>query len=221
MSEELKPNQALFLWNLLTAETTEEREPMKKNAKPDLKKDFAPLVQRGYLAIEKRGRAGHLILTDKAWAWAEQTGDVRLLQSNSKIGAQALERLLRRLIPFLLRNNIPLAALLATQGDEAPPETPQPTSPSKREPAALALLIEQACLRLTGGRRKERVSLRELRLKLNTVPRAELDDALLQLQRDGKLVLFREDNSPVLTRADHEAALIVGDSPRHIVYLEN
>lgn len=111
MSEELKPNQALFIWKLLTAETAEEREPQKSKAKPDLKKDLAPLLAQGYVTVEKRGRAQHLLLTDKAWAWAERTGDVRLMKSNSKVGAEALEGLLHRLIPFLDEKQFPLASI--------------------------------------------------------------------------------------------------------------
>lgn len=218
MSEELKPNQALFIWKLLTAETAEEREPQKSKAKPDLKKDLAPLLAQGYVTVEKRGRAQHLLLTDKAWAWAERTGDVRLMKSNSKVGAEALEGLLHRLIPFLDEKQFPLASIFIP----APIPEPDPGSTTKGlDLGTLTLLIEQACLRLTGGRRKERVSLAALRAKLVTVPRAELDEALRQLQRDGKLVLFREDNTAALTPADHDAALVVGDSPRHIVYLEN
>jgi hypothetical protein len=270
MSEPLKPNQALFLWRLLAAETAEEREPPRGKAKPDLKDDLNRLVEERYIEIEAREAGEHLVPTDKAWAWAERTSDVQLLKSSSATSAEALEGLLHRLIPFLEAHQIPLATLLGpvkaasakpvtarkpkappktpkpkappkTPKPKAPPKTPKPKAPPKtpkpraparaprlkpqadraENPLPLSILIEQACLKITGGRRKERVLLASLRENLSSVPREQLDQALRQQQREGKLVLYREDNSAALTQADHDAALIVGDSPRHIVYLEN
>jgi hypothetical protein len=47
-----------------------------------------------------------------------------------------------------------------------------------------------------------------------------LDATLLALQDAGRAVLYRDDNTSGLTAVDHEAALYVGDAPRHLVYLE-
>lgn len=80
--------------------------------------------------------------------------------------------------------------------------------------------LEEACLKLANGRRKQRVRLSDLRDDLCEVPRGELDQALLALQDAGRAVLYRDDNSAALTEADHAAALIVGEAPRHIIYLE-
>jgi hypothetical protein len=215
MTDSLKPNQALFIWKLLTGRTLEEREPAKSKAKPDLKKDFQQLVDQGYLTLEQRGRSRHVVLSDKAWAWAERASPVEILKSRSSVGAEALEALINRLVPFLAERQIALASVLAAASahDEA--------VVGKPSPAALWPSIERGCLSLTGGKRKERVLLSSLREQLSSVSRASLDEALLLFQRQGKLVLYREDNSAALTNEDHAAALIVGDTPRHIVYLEN
>jgi hypothetical protein len=215
MTDSLKPNQALLIWRLLAGKTLEEREPAKSKAKPDLKKDFQPLVDRGFLTLEPRGRSKHVVLTDKAWAWAGQAAPIEILKSRSAVGAEALEGLLNRLIPFLAEHQIPLAAVLA------PSSAREPEAVEPRAPETLWPDLETACLALTGGKRKERVLLARLRASLSSIPRASLDEALLLFQRQGKLVLYREDNSAALTPEDHAAALIVGDSPRHIVYLEN
>jgi hypothetical protein len=74
---------------------------------------------------------------------------------------------------------------------------------------------------LAGGRRKERVRLSALRMQLAAIPRDQLDHELVQMQRQGRLVLYRDDHTSALVHEDHEAALIVGDSPRHLVYLED
>jgi hypothetical protein len=77
-----------------------------------------------------------------------------------------------------------------------------------------------AVLGLGGGRSKQRVRLAELRLRLPEVSRPELDAVLLLLQSERQLVLYRLDNPAELRPADHEAALLVGGNPRHLVYME-
>jgi hypothetical protein len=46
-----------------------------------------------------------------------------------------------------------------------------------------------------------------------------LDAALLKMQQASKLVLFRLDNQREITDADREAALFVGDEPRHVLHM--
>jgi len=89
--------------------------------------------------------------------------------------------------------------------------TPAPSLPER---------IERACLTVTHGARQTRVKLTDLRANLRDVAREDLDSALLKLQREKKLVLYREDNSAALRTEDHEAALFVGNEPRHLVLLE-
>lgn len=213
MKNELNPQQALLLWSMLTGETEDERSPMQSKARPDITaKHRNDLVERGYLEKEKRRGAGQFLrLTDKAWAWAAESLDVELMQS--KEAARVMQRLLRRLVPFLEQREIPLADLFRDA-----PSGSDDAHASDADP--LATRIETACLALAKGRRKERVRLTTLRERLAEVPRDVLDRALVQLQRRGRLVLYRDDHTSALTAADHAAALIVGDSPRHIVYLE-
>jgi hypothetical protein len=91
-------------------------------------------------------------------------------------------------------------------------------NPDRHIPKADPVLgaVESAAAKARGGR----VTLAELRGSLPGT-KAEQDVALKQLQRDGKVVLMRNDNTPSLTKADHDSALMVGDSPRHLVYLDN
>lgn len=64
----------------------------------------------------------------------------------------------------------------------------------------------------------KRVPLTDVRRSLGDMPREQQDELLKQMQRDGELVLYRNDNPRELKPADHESALTVGDSPRHLVY---
>jgi hypothetical protein len=101
------------------------------------------------------------------------------------------------------------------------PKTKKPkTAKAGKTTPSLDKRIEQACLKLTQGARQTRVTLRDLRAELWDVAREDLDGALLALQREKKLVLYREDNSAALRPEDHQAALFVGNEPRHLVLLE-
>ena len=209
------PQQALLLWTMITAETLEGREPLQSKTQPELKApERQELVKAGLVALEQRPRgAKALVLTDRAWAWAANAVDIELMES--KFGSVALRGLLRRLLPYLQRNDLPLAAIFATntEAPRPPPALPLVTAP-------LATQIESACLSLADGARKTRVRLSALRRVLSAVDRNTLDHALLTLQDKGRLHLYREDNSAALTEDDHSAAILVGDAPRHLVLLE-
>lgn len=225
MTSEPSPKQALFLWKMITAQTPEEREPMQSKAGLDPRSERERLIEQGYLSTDKRGRGVHLMLTDKAWAWAERTHDVTFPRSQSNAGVIALEGLLHRLLPFLAERELPLASLFPSSALREVAVVPRraPAKPAaskrKRNPP-LRTRIEQTCLDLGGGQRKRRVRLSALREALSDVRKQDLDKALLALQDSGRAVLYRDDNSAGLTRADHDAALIVGGAPRHIIYLE-
>lgn len=249
MKNELNPTQSLLLWNMITGETPAAREPALSEAIPKLnvKRDRAPLLDAGYLTLESRGRAKHLLLTEKAWAWAASCSDVELPRD---AGSRALQGLLRKLLPFLQKKRIALAALVVpqqpkktrarrttrkTNGASTSATEPKRRAKAGREPAkraaaaprastprdtSLTHRVEAACLELANGERKQRVRLSALRASLEDVSRVSLDRALLEMQDQGRAVLYRDDNTAALTAADHEAALIVGNAPRHLVYLE-
>jgi hypothetical protein len=228
MSFEPNPKQALLLWNMITGATPEERRPMMSEAKPEITpKDRKALVDQGLLSqaigkSKKGARASFLDLTDKAWAWAGHARDVEI--SASPAAQLALQGLLRRLIPFLEQHDFALADLfrdgeVARHETSAVPIAPTPPAATFAKDSVRAR-VEHTCLSLAGGAKKSRVRLSALRKALPAISRQQLDTALIELQREQRLVLFREDNTPALTPEDHAAALLVGDSPRHLIYLE-
>jgi hypothetical protein len=132
-------------------------------------------------------------------------------------------------LPFLKRHELPLASVFSShvgakrEAAREPAHDDDGIPPSGARPNGangLGAEIEAACLSLGGGARKTRVRLSALRQRLDSVSREALDAALLGLQNQGRLVLYRDDNAAALTDDDHRAALIVGDAPRHLVYLE-
>jgi hypothetical protein len=235
MSFEPNATQALALWRMITGQTPEERRPKLGDIKPPQRR---PLLEHGFLEQEagkskKGANAQFLVLTDKAWEWASHVRDVKF--NRAPTASHILQGLIRRLVPFLERSDIALAELFRedqpalddaaaspTKEREPHPTSGVPAAPTAVEPVgdSLRTRVEQACLSLAGGAKKSRVRLSALRSALPAISRQQLDTALIDLQRERRLVLYREDNTPALTAEDHAAALLVGDSPRHLVYLE-
>jgi hypothetical protein len=219
MPFEPNPKQALFLWKMILAEDPVLREPPKGKATPalDPKRERQPLIDNGFLETEKRGRAEHLLLTDRAWDWAAGASGVALVRSNSRDGVIALEGLLRRLLPFLSARDVALAELFRPP---SPEHSEGPTCVSSSEDD-LEGRVRWACRELTAGRNQEPVRLAALRVALADIPKEPLDRALLHLQDGGYLILYRDDNTAALTKEDRRASLLVGNAPRHLLYLKD
>lgn len=85
--------------------------------------------------------------------------------------------------------------------------------------ADLPSRIRAAYLAVTGGELNTRALLKDLRPHLSDVSRADQDAAMLTMQREGKAILFRQDNGAAITAADYEAALHIAGEPRHILWI--
>ena len=226
MSFEPSPKQALFLFGILFGPTPEWREPMTSQTRPRLHpKECRALISRGLLEEQKRGRARHLIATDAAWDWANRHLSAEL-SPGSTAASPILHHVLSQLGAFFARRGLTLADLFSPEAppdDVDAPATLTSDAPPPRSQDAVSLVRDQirATLgRLGHGRAKRRVRLADVREKLSAIPRDRLDAALLAMQSDGELVLYRLDNRAELRPSDHEAALHVGGAPRHLVYLE-
>lgn len=211
MSDGISPLLVLLMWNLLFTGD----EPMVSKAKPGVdKKKLAPLLDAGLVVLEKRGRASHIVLTDRAWQWAEENLDAQFSASlNVTI---ALRGLLPKLKHYLKQTGTPLAELIGAveATEEARPESPAP------EPISIDDAIRDAYLALSGGQWETRVRLAPLRKKLTAFPKETQDQAFLSLQACGRLVLYRLDDPQDTFEEDRAAALYIGSDPRHLVYMK-
>ena len=61
------------------------------------------------------------------------------------------------------------------------------------------------------------IGLLELRAELAGVDRAEMDRALRMLGRQEGVVIIPESNQKTLTPADRDAAVVIGDQPKHLI----
>jgi len=200
----MKPKQILAIWQLiLTGE-----EPKLSEFKLLSKAERAQLQEAGLIEIEKRGRASHILLTDRAWLWATQQDVSGLAQFTSPVAAATLEKILQRLSHFLQTQELSLVEFLY----------PQPPTPSE-QPASLEERIEAAYLKCSGGVYNRRVRLIELRPYFADLPRETLDQTLRAMMLDSKLVLMHLDDPMDRTAADDQAAINIGGRTHHIIYL--
>jgi hypothetical protein len=109
----------------------------------------------------------------------------------------------------------PLASDNEGSGKENAPGTDFPLTYS----SSLNERIRAAYLSITGGSFNKRALLADLRGRLSDISRNLLDDALVRMQRQGDATLMQLDNRPDITQADREAAIQVGQEPRHILWI--
>lgn len=236
MSFKPDPRQALCILGMLFGQTDAEREPMMSKLKPELNpKQRKVLVDAGLLETQRRGRSTHLVPTDAAWQWASAHLDTELM--DSKLATPILHNVLVQLGRFLASRELALADLILVSAEPAVDEA---VAREESEPrnivigapenggASYDLAPHELCDRvrrviwdIAGGTAKKRVRLSELRNRLGELPRSRLDALLLEMQAEGRVVLYRLDNPVELTSADHHAALLIGENPRHLVYLES
>ncbi len=218
--------QALFLWKMISAETHELREPKLGEVTPrlDPTKERQPLIDAQFLEKVRRGRGSHLVLTDKAWRWAAQYADVEIMKSCSRDGAIALQGLLRALVPFLRDHDLSLAEVIQSrdkgQGHSVVATTGKASRPSGNG-VSLEFQIRQICDDLTSHDLTRAIRLSSLRAALPAVSRHTLDIELRRMQDGGSVALYRDDNTARITAEDTRDALMVGDEPRHILYLKD
>lgn len=199
-AQALEPILVLALWVLLFTG----KEPKISEMKPQLSPKRRKVLQdRGLVELEKRGRAQHLVLTDEAWRWAAEHLDADF--SINVNGGRALAGLLPRLKAYMDRHGVSLAEILAS--GEVPGSDDMETR------------IREAYRAASGGEWNVPVRLADLRRELADIPRETQDQALLEMQSAGVLVLYPNNDPRDLTSEDQTAALDVVGAKRHLVYM--
>jgi hypothetical protein len=150
----------------------------------------------------KQGRGYLHLLTDAGWARLNE--DLRAGAIPPMTGsAGAMARALLAWLPrYMESTGRPLADLLYLPG----------------EPASLEDRIRAAYTELA-PRPEAWVSLARLRPLLGDVPRAEVDAALVRMERLPDVDLVPESNQKTLTAGDREAAVIIGNQAKHLLWI--
>lgn len=184
-------------------------EPAMSNTTPKMTpKKRKELVDAGLIQLEKRGRAQHILLTDKAWAWAFEALD-QDVSGRLKLNARALAGLLRRLKSYMVKNGVALAELLESD-QAAVPET-----------KSLEDRVRSAYHEIAGSEWNVRVRIADLRGCLSDVNHHELSAVLrrMQLSDDCNLVLYPYDDPREIRPVDSAAAVEIAGQENHIMYM--
>jgi hypothetical protein len=160
------------------------------------------------LKWRQKGKALYLSANDATWRWVgEHLGDEL---PRTKTAFLILNTLRGRLAHYLAAKGLPLSEVFAPK-----PESREETVPSLPP----AEQVRRAYLELSQGQFDVRVRLRDLRPRLPGLSRTQQDETLQGMQRDGWLVLYPNDDPQDRNLEDNEAALIIGDRHRDVVYL--
>jgi hypothetical protein len=207
--------QTLVLWALLA----NGGEGFGNEIKPEVEKaEREALLKAGLISVEKRKRAFWLTVTDRGWRWAEDHLSDSL-PDRSYAGTLILAGWLRHLHVFMRATKTSLAEIMAPlSSDTARCGKPEMVG-SSTDRSSLNERIRAAYLSVTGGSFNKRALLADLRRHMSDIDRNVLDDALVRMQRQGDAALMQLDNRPDITQADREAAIQIGQEPRHILWI--
>jgi hypothetical protein len=219
----LLPKSEILLWKLLlTGE-----EPTKSQVKPKHRaKELKLLEEKGLIecktVVEKGRRITRLVLTDKAWDWASTTPPTAIARSKSPEAAVVLQKALATLVDYAKRESVPLARILGLR----PAGANRPDSPSKPRPdngVEVDLdFLEKVFRTCEGmGGRHSRVYLSDLRKRFPHVPRQQLDQALVALDRQAKIVLMPLDDPSTITPEREAAAITLSGAKRHFLRIRS
>lgn len=221
---DLLPKSEILLWKLLlTGE-----EPTKSQVKPKHRaKELKLLEEKGLIecktVVEKGRRTTRLVLTDKAWDWASTTPPTAIARSKSPEAAAVLQKALAILVDYAQRENVPLARILKPSlGGAAPVPTGQTQSWEVSEGEVDPNFLEKVfrtCEEMGG--RYYLVYLSDLRKRFPDVPSWLLDQALLTLNRQAKIVLMNLDDPLSITPEIEAAAIDLYGYKKHVLRVRN
>jgi len=191
---------------------------MISKVKPDLSPaERKPLVEAGLIHLEKRGRANHILLEDKAWDWAVANFDVELSRSN--YAAPVLQVLLTKLGRYLNTHQSSLAEVLtapeiADRFDQPTPENRNIASANDLSTNDLTPKIRQAYFSIPDGKAGFRVRLHQLRQHLPELSEQQINQTLFAMQSRGEISLRRAEDLQELDASDEAAAIDMGDGDK-------
>ncbi|WP_214105171.1 hypothetical protein [Acrocarpospora catenulata] len=195
--------------------------------------DRKTLNQLRLVDSRKEGRAYVHALTDSGWARV-----ARELDAGIKIPSRTSGVMLKALLPWLPRymkqTGLRLSDLFGTAQPTAPqPETPEPetSQPEASLPETgtapevsltpvsaeeIQTLIRTAYSKLASAP-AEWVRLRDVRPLLGDLPKADVDQALIQMIHQDDVRIIAEVNQKTLTPDDRVAAVRIGDQDKHLI----
>ncbi|MDR2200424.1 MAG: hypothetical protein LBR53_13440 [Deltaproteobacteria bacterium] len=209
MKEELKPMLKVYLIDLLSrGGSIFQKDFINPAYKSDKKKE---LLKLKLISEEKSVLPGHirtteLKLTENGWKYLENNLSFPL-KSGSKSVAVIFSRLLENISANVKSKNISFVDIFT--------KTPNGLTPEKLLEKIRMISNDHKSLFMPGGG-----------LRISTLvkflPGASSENirfCLLELQKQGHLVLYRFDNPGMLTDEDRKALILVAGEPRHYMFI--
>jgi hypothetical protein len=204
------PAQVLVLWTLAFTGQTPMISKLVPKLAPQRRKELAA---HGLVSLEKRGRATHVIITEKGRGWVE--ANLEASCSKSPAAASVLETVLTLLQEHMIRYGFTLAEFISPE-EGVSPDSDRPGKPD------LADRIRLAYLELSQGESNVRVRLADLVRLLDDLAPGDVTDELISMQKSGRygVVLWPLDDPRDIGPEDRALAVKLGGVERHILYME-
>ncbi|MEV4458601.1 hypothetical protein [Microbispora sp. NPDC049633] len=203
------------------------------------KKEREHLQRLKLIEVGKKGQAFTYALSDDGWARAAAMFRDGIPRS-SRLAARVLEAVVRAMVSglqrHLERSGAPLAEIFGREEDLVPAvsEAPlaEPSVAQAAEPVAhtyaanvparpsddIETLIRKAYAQLA-DKANAWVSLTRLRPLLGDVSRDEVDATLRQMIRRPDVRLVPWESQKSLSQEDRDAAVVIGDQPKHRILI--
>lgn len=201
MSEEIKPLGLLYMWLLVTRGG----EALLKDIRPECKPEHRrPLLAGGLIEETPAGRSKKLTLTDAGWHYLSTHMTDSINARAVVTTANVLQGVLGTVHAYMQGADVNLAEIFS----------PKLKIDFNADTFWNRLLRSWRRLRETD----DGIRLEKLRPAFGDVPRARLDSVLLELQKQGKIVIYPYDDGERVTPEVREAALRVNGRELHIIY---
>jgi hypothetical protein len=210
---EIKPIGLLYMWLLVTRGG----EACLKDIRPECKPEYRrPLIAKGLVAETPEGRTKRLTLTDAGWHYLATHMTSSIKTMSAATSSSVLQGILASLRRHLGEKDFCLAEIFS------PSSSPPADSAGMADGTAIATEGELWHRLYTAWNRlqdtDEGIRLEKLRSAFPELARERLDQALLDWQKQGRIVIYPYDDGERITPEVREAALRVNDRDLHIVY---
>nr|WP_225311688.1 hypothetical protein [Microbispora cellulosiformans] len=195
-------------------------------------KERVALTEGKLMESRRQGRSFSHVLTDKGWHHAREIFHNGIDAPSTGFAAATLKAFVSGLQRHMERTDIRLAEIFGRGPDltptatEAPVEDPpvteaaEPSASVEAAPSSddIETMIRKAYAQLA-DKPNAWVSLTLLRPRLGDAPRDRVDAALRQMIAQPDVRIVPWENQKTLTQADRDAAVLIGDQPKHRILI--
>lgn len=170
------------------------------------------LKARGLIAVREEKRRFYVELTDSGWRWCRRDWPMAPAKTSS-VGS-ALYAVMAGVCRYLDQAGVSL-------GDVFAPQHAPAAEAAGNEMVSLTSADIEARIRKVYGALAPRpgapIKLAALRSTLGSLPRADVDRVLVQMNRAPDVSIVPESNQKTLTNEDRAAAVSIGNQQKHVI----